>query len=117
MYSGGQEDPGSVIGLAEYKAPVYSMYPRRDGVSHSVPRCYLAQMHGQMAVCDLPWCDFVAVCDSTRDVTLQRVHFSSVYWDAISRPLAHFCDIVQVHLRIGSSLSSRLCALNNCPNY
>ncbi len=46
---------GSLAGIVEYKAPVYSMY---DGV----PPKYMAQIQGQMGICGgVPWCDFMAV--------------------------------------------------------
>lgn len=37
-------ESGSVIGLAEFKAPVFSMYSEGPNVPHGIPRCYMAQI-------------------------------------------------------------------------
>jgi len=87
---------GVLVGLAEYKAPVYSLYCKRDGTSLRIPRSHMAQVQGQMAVCDAPWCDYMAVCTSTQQIALLRVHFAPRYWSSISASLKNFCDILQV---------------------
>jgi len=90
---------GTFVGLAEYKAPVYSLHCNRDGGTHRrVPRRHMAQVQGQMAVSDAPWCDYMAVCTSTQQVALLRVHFAARYWSSISASLLNFCSILQVHL-------------------
>jgi len=87
---------GTFVGLAEYKAPVYSMYRNIEGVHHIIPRSHMAQVQGQMAVCDAPWCDYVAVCTSTEEIALLRVHFAPRYWSSVSAMLKNFCNILQV---------------------
>jgi len=87
---------GTFIGLAEYKAPVYSLYSNRDGTNYGIPRRHMAQVQGQMAVCDVPWCDYMAVCTSTRQIALLRVHFAPRYWTSLSTSLNNFCSVLQV---------------------
>ncbi|KAK3579992.1 hypothetical protein CHS0354_025313 [Potamilus streckersoni] len=84
-------DPSTMIpvGLCEFKAPVYKIYA--DGI----PRHYMAQIQGQMAITNLPWCDFMAVCTRTREITLQRVFFHQGYWQHVSTLLYTFCMAVQ----------------------
>lgn len=72
-----------LAGICEFKAPVYSMY--RD-----IPRQYLIQMHGQMAVSGLLWCDFMAVCILKREIMLKRVHFCPQFWNFIAGRLLQF---------------------------
>jgi len=88
---------GTFVGLAEYKAPVYSLYSNRDGSKYKLPRSHMAQVQGQMAVCDAPWCDYMAVCTSTQQMVLLRVHFAPRYWSSVSASLNNFCHILQVH--------------------
>ena len=38
---------------------------------------YYAQVQGQMAVGDRPWCDFVIY---TKDVSVERIYFDNDYW-------------------------------------
>ena len=84
---------GRFVGLAEFKAPVYSLRSIQDG---GIPRSHMAQVQGQMAVCRAPWCDYMAVCTATQQVALLRVHFAPVYWIAVSASLKNFCSILQV---------------------
>jgi len=83
------------IVLAEYKAPVYKMYTQCTLQPHGVPRVYMAQVQGQMSVCEMPWCDFMVVCEATREMSLQRIHFSPHYRASVRPRLRHFCLIVQ----------------------
>jgi len=83
---------GRLVGLAEFKAPVYSL--NCDGCR--IPRAHMAQVQGQLAVCRAPCCDYMAVCTLTQQVALLRVHFAPVYWSSISSSLKNFCDILQV---------------------
>jgi len=87
---------GRFVGLAEYKAPVYSLYCSRERLGCRVRRAHMAQVQGQMAVCDAPWCDYMAVCTSTQQLALLRVHFSAPYWSSVSAVLKNFCNILQV---------------------
>ena len=89
-------DPDRIIGLAEYKSPIYKPYCLERHPPHGIPRRYMAQIQGQMGICKLPWCDFMAVCTKTRDITLRRVYFNKVYWTSVSRVIKHFCDVLQV---------------------
>ncbi|KAL3866944.1 hypothetical protein ACJMK2_044191 [Sinanodonta woodiana] len=84
-------DPDTMfpVGLCEFKAPVYKIY------SDGIPRHYMAQIQGQMAITNLPWCDFMAVCTKTREITLQRVFFHKGYWQHMSTLLYTFCLAVQ----------------------
>lgn len=86
------------IGLAEYKAPVYQMYQEKATVPHAIPRMYMAQMQGQLAVSGQPWCDFMAVCKSSQDILLKRVYFNTTYWNVVSTKLRHFFQTLQVNL-------------------
>jgi len=91
---------GSFVGLAEYKAPVYSLNWNSKGPCCRIPRSHMAQIQGQMAVCGAPWCDYMAVCMSTQQVVLFRVHFSPRYWSSVTASLRNFCDVLQVHFTI-----------------
>ena len=73
------------------------MYGESHHSPHGIPRGYMAQMQGQLGVCGLPWCDFVAVCTKTREITLKRVHFSPLYWKHATEKLKTFCTVLQVH--------------------
>ncbi|XP_033632416.1 uncharacterized protein LOC117294006 [Asterias rubens] len=85
-------DPNKLIGLVEYKAPVYQMYDCSK-VPHGIPRNYMAQVQGQMAISGAPWCDFMAVCVKTKQLSLQRVFAKPVYWQFIAKKLQQFCLI------------------------
>jgi len=86
---------GQFVGLAEFKAPVYSLRCSRDG-KLSLPRSHMAQVQGQMAISHAPWCDYMAICTATQQIALLRVHFAPVYWTSLSASLKHFCNILQV---------------------
>ena len=85
------------IGLAEYKAPVYQMYREKTTVPYAIPRMYMAQMQGQMAVCGKPWCDFMAVCERSREIQLKRVFFNAAYWNVASTKLKLFIQVLKVN--------------------
>ena len=87
---------GTFVGLAEYKAPVYTLYNNQEGTQYRIPRHHMVQVQGQMAVCDAAWCDYMAVCMSTRQIALLRVHFAPHYWSSVSSSLKNFCNILQV---------------------
>lgn len=84
------------LGLAEFKAPYYKMYTEGIGCPYGIPRQYMAQMQGQMGVCHLPWCDFMAVCTATHEVLLKRVYFNLKYWTYISERLKEFCHLMEI---------------------
>jgi len=86
------------VGLAEFKAPVYSLHCSRDRQNGriSLPRSHMAQVQGQMAISHAPWCDYMAICTSTQQIALLRVHFAPLYWVSISIILKNFCNILQV---------------------
>ena len=86
---------GEFIGLAEFKAPIHGLYNEKVH-PHGIPRYYMAQVQGQMAVCNKHWCDFMAVCTKTRQLLLKRVHFSLKYWASVSQRLDAFIDILKV---------------------
>ncbi|XP_022094214.1 uncharacterized protein LOC110981169 isoform X2 [Acanthaster planci] len=48
------------------------------------------KIQGQMAICEAPWCDFMAVSTQTSEVSLQRVHFSRAYWQCVAKKLRQF---------------------------
>jgi len=102
-------DPNRIIGLAEYKSPVYKPYSEERHPPHGIPRRYMAQIQGQMAISKQPWCDFMAVCAKSRDIMLRRVYFNNVYWSSIAVAIKHFCDLLQVMK--SRTLSSRTAAL------
>ena len=39
-----EHNPGEVVGLVEYKAPVYLMYDKQRCPPHGIPRYYMAQV-------------------------------------------------------------------------
>jgi len=84
---------GRFVGLAEFKAPVYSLGCIQEG---RIPRSHMAQVQGQMAICNAPWCDYMAICTSTEQVALLRVRFAPLYWLSVSASLKNFCNILQV---------------------
>ncbi|XP_046554388.1 uncharacterized protein LOC124263738 [Haliotis rubra] len=86
--------PENIIGLTEFKAPVHKMYSGND-LDMGIPRQYMAQIQGQMAVVGAPWCDFLAVCTKTREIILKRVHFQPVYWFHVSDVIRQFCHTLQ----------------------
>ena len=92
VYSGGE-----LVGLAEYKAPVYAMYKTSVHCPQGIPRHYMAQIQGQMAVTGQPWCDFMAVCVKSREVVLKRVYFQPVYWQIMAERLREFAMVLMVH--------------------
>lgn len=82
------------IGLAEFKAFAYKLYSGDDLIK-GIPRGYMAQVQGQMAICRMKWCDCMAVCMKTKEIMLKRVHFSSQYWTHVSMELINFCQILR----------------------
>ena len=46
-----------------------------------------------MAISGAPWCDFIAVCVKTKQLSLQRVFAKPVYWQFIAKKLQQFCLI------------------------
>ncbi|XP_046350520.2 uncharacterized protein LOC124131345 [Haliotis rufescens] len=86
--------PENIIGLTEFKAPVHKMYSGND-LDYGIPRQYMAQIQGQMAVVGAPWCDFLAVCTKTREIMLKRVHFHPLYWLHVSDVIRQFCHTLQ----------------------
>ncbi|XP_022094197.1 uncharacterized protein LOC110981169 isoform X1 [Acanthaster planci] len=82
-------EPKKLIGLVEYKAPFFQLYDCSKH-PHGIPRHYMAQIQGQMAICEAPWCDFMAVSTQTSEVSLQRVHFSRAYWQCVAKKLRQF---------------------------
>ena len=40
---------------------------------------YYAQIQGQMALGELPWCDFVIY--TQKDISIQRITFNQSYWN------------------------------------
>ena len=90
-------DGQSCVGLCEYKAPVHGLYnPNRN--RHGIPRRYMTQIQGQMAVCGALWCDFMAVCTRTKEILLKRVYYNHVYWSAVAAKLKTFISVLQVCL-------------------
>ena len=90
------KDTQTCIGLAEYKAPMYQMYREKVTVPYAIPRMYMAQMQGQMAVCGKTWCDFMAVCERSREIQLKRVFFNAAYWNVVSAKLRLFIQVLKV---------------------
>ena len=84
-----------LVGLVEFKAPVYKMYSGNKLI-RGIPRHYMIQVQGQMAVCGAPWCDFLAACTKTREILFKRVFFHPVYWSNVSERLKLFCHTLQV---------------------
>ncbi|XP_050400851.1 uncharacterized protein LOC126817750 [Patella vulgata] len=87
-------DGESQVGLVEFKAPVYQMYHDVNTLQ-GIPRYYIAQMQGQMAITGAPWCDFMAVCCETKDISLKRVFYCDEYWQKIGVVLKQFCMILK----------------------
>jgi len=40
---------------------------------------YYVQIHGQLALSDLPWCDFVIYLSGSRSLSVERISFDSTY--------------------------------------
>eukprot|EP00053_Salpingoeca_punica_P014259 m.129539 g.129539 ORF g.129539 m.129539 type:complete len:280 (-) comp16408_c1_seq2:383-1222(-) len=72
---------GQVVGLVEFKAPVFSIYSDEGSKRFcGVPPKYICQMQGQMMVSGVhTWCDFLALCVRTRSLVLCRVYYSAQY--------------------------------------
>lgn len=87
-------DSKKEVGLCEFKAPVYQMYNKENSIG-GIPRYYMAQIQGQMAVTGFLWCDFMAVCVKTEEIMLKRVFFQPDYWQKISAVIKQFCFAVQ----------------------
>ncbi|XP_076466040.1 uncharacterized protein LOC143297525 [Babylonia areolata] len=90
-----EKDVTRMLGLVEFKAPIHKLYDQMPGTRHGIPRQYMVQIQGQMAVCGAPWCDFMAVCCNTKDIMLKRVYFQPRYWEHISSRLKQFCFALQ----------------------
>ncbi|KAL8608832.1 hypothetical protein ACOMHN_034777 [Nucella lapillus] len=90
-----EKDVDRMLGLAEFKAPIHKLYDKIPSIRHGIPRRYMVQIQGQMAVCGAPWCDFMAVCSNTEDIMLKRVYFQPRYWEHIASRLRQFCFALQ----------------------
>lgn len=88
------DDENKDIGLCEFKAPIFRMYKKENSV-HGIPRHYMAQIQGQLAITGLPWCNFLAVCKNTKEIMLKKVYFHSEYWDNVVKILKQFCYALQ----------------------
>ena len=52
---------------------------------------YYAQVQGQMAIGERPWCDFVVY--TPKGINIQRIHFDKNYWESNLLPkLVAFYD-------------------------
>jgi len=56
--------------VAEFKAPVHTIYKE-------IPKSHMCQMQTQMALAQVGWCDYVAVCFATGDYLTRRVKKSA----------------------------------------
>ena len=63
-----------------------------------IPRHYMAQIQGQLAITGLPWCNFLAVCKNSKEIMLKKVYFHSEYWNNAVKILKQFCFALQVSL-------------------
>ena len=83
---------GAPIGLLEIKAPVYKLYGESDpSTIRGVPLRYICQMHMQMAVTGIKtWCDFAAMCMSTKKLMIKRVYFSESFWSKLEAQIWRF---------------------------
>nr|XP_022333457.1 uncharacterized protein LOC111130584 [Crassostrea virginica] len=88
------DDHKKDIGLCEFKAPIYRMYRKENSV-HGIPRHYMAQIQGQLAITGLPWCNFLAVCKNSKEIMLKKVYFHSEYWNNAVKILKQFCYALQ----------------------
>ncbi|KAK3097723.1 hypothetical protein FSP39_012465 [Pinctada imbricata] len=88
------QDSRKDIGLCEFKAPIYRMYRPENSVK-GIPRAYMAQIQGQLAVTGHKWCHFMAMCKNTKEVMLKRVEFAPEYWDHVMELLKQFCYVLQ----------------------
>lgn len=82
------------IGLAEFEVLAHKLYSG-DNLIKGIPRGYMAQIQGQMAICRMKWCDCMAVCVKTKEILLKRVKFSPEYWKHVSLELINFCQILK----------------------
>ena len=48
------------------------------------------------SIIGLPWCDFMAVCEKTREIMLKRVYFHAHFWKFVASRLLTFCHAVKV---------------------
>ena len=42
---------------------------------------YYAQIQGQLALSDLPWCDFLIYLSGSRGLSVERTRFDPTYWN------------------------------------
>ena len=89
------DNNSKTIGLCEFKAPFHAMY-FGQACPNRIPRAYMAQMQGQMAISGVLWCDFMAVCVKTKEIVLKKVHFQPTYWKHLSNILLQFCQTLKV---------------------
>ena len=74
-----------------------------------IPRHYMAQIQGQLAITGLPWCNFLAVCKNSKEIMLKKVYFHSEYWNNAVKILKQFCYALQVSLDPVMVLYSLIC--------
>lgn len=51
---------------------------------------YYAQVQGQMAIGERPWCDFVVF--TTKGISVERIKFNQLYWSELCKKLLEFYD-------------------------
>lgn len=65
-------------------------YSRGGGLHLRKSHHYYAQIQGQMALWNLPFCDFVVYFDKVDDIHVERVTFSEKYWKNLFPKLRSF---------------------------
>lgn len=77
-------------GLGEVKCPFSQQ------LYESIPLYYMAQMQGQMEVCNRDWCDFIVW--TPEQMSIERVVRSRDYWQWMYERLAEFWIYVEAGL-------------------
>ena len=75
-------------GLVEVKCPARS-------VAASVPRDHMAQIQGQLEICDRDFCDYVSFHAATRSMRVWRVQRDRAYWSWLLPRLEAFWSCVE----------------------
>ena len=67
---------------------------------------YFYQIQGQMAITELPYCDFVIW--TKKGFSVQRINFDRVFWDIMFEKLKHFYTYSMVPELITKTLWKKL---------
>lgn len=87
-------------GLIEIKCPKLSTHSDYWLNAEGCPSEYIAQVQGQMWVCDRQWCDFVSYHPNSPEMThIVRVERDPEYIEELAEKVAQFCTRVDSIVR------------------